>query len=291
MVIKAEGTENNENAEVIDGEVVVPPEDTETLVAIGAEPSPDSEPSEEDDDAPIDGQAPADWVKQLRKDAREGKKALREARERAERAEAEALALKQPAAPVAVTVGPKPTLEVCEFDAEKYETAYSEWMERKRQADDATARANEEQRKEQEIGAARVTRYQQEAGKLAFKDFSASEAEVLKTLSVAQQSCVLRLAKPALFIYAIGKNPTVLAELAAKKDLVDFAVHAAYIEKDINVKTVPKVKAESRLPGGSGALATGGSALEKARDTAAKTGNVTEAAKIRRKQMLAERGK
>lgn len=279
----AEGaTGTNDNA---DEQAEAGADDGGIVVAIGAEPS---LASPEDDDAPIDGQPAPQFVKDLRKKAREDSARIREL-------EASEAALKRAQqstqAPAAVVVGVKPTLESCEYDADKFERDLIAWTERKAQAEqqtrDETARTTNQQQQYQ----TRLNAYA--AGALALKvdDFPKSEKAVEAALSSVQQSIIVKLAKnSALFIYALGRDPAKLAELSKVTDPVAFAYEMAALEKEI--KTMPKAKftAEARPnAGGGGGLPAGGNkALEAARKKAEETGNYTEVARLKREQAEAE---
>lgn len=280
----AEGaTGTNEN---VDEHAEAGADDGAIIVAIGAEPSLGLP---EDDDAPIDGQPAPQFVKDLRKKAREDSARIREL-------EASEAALKRAQqstqAPAAVVVGVKPTLESCEYDADKFERDLIAWTERKAQAEqqtrDETARTTNQQQQYQ----TRLNAYA--AGALALKvdDFPKSEKAVEAALSSVQQSIIVKLAKnSALFIYALGRDPAKLAELSKVSDPVAFAYEMAALEKEI--KTMPKSKftAEQRpnAGGGGGSLAGGNKALEAARKKAETTGDYTEVNKINREIKDAER--
>ena len=95
----------------------------------------------------------------------------------------------------------------------------------------------------------------------------------------------------ALIVYALGKNPEKLAELAKITDPVRFAFAAGKLEKDIkvqprkgNTKPQPEqiVRSSASLSGG------GNSALDAARKKAETTGDYTEVNRIKQQLRKAQ---
>lgn len=249
--------------------------DEEVIVSIGDE----APPASEDDE----NRAPA-WVKDLRKSNREKDRKLREQ-------EAEIARLKGGnVQEQAVIVGPKPTLESCDFDADKFETDLEAWHERKRQAASKEAEKAEAERKANEAWQARLTTYSQAAAKLKVSDFKDAEDTVADILSVTQQGVILSGAeKPELLIYALGKAPKKAKELAAITDPVKFAFAVAKLETQL--KVTPRAKAPAPERRVSGAVSVAGSIdsqLERLRAEAEKTGNYSKVNAYKRQ--LRERG-
>lgn len=306
MVIKAAGTEDNiENLEIeVEEEEVTPPivgdetppelaEETEIQVAIGAEPSPNPADEEEDVEAPIDGQPAPQYVKDLRTKAKEDRKKIRQLEADAEQARAEAAAARGEAPAVAMTiVGEEPTMESCDYDADKFKADFRAWMERKAAADRETEDAKRKLDEDKAAEQTRLASYNEAAAKLGAKDFAQCQDRVVAGMSKMQQSILLALKNPALVVLALGRSPTALKELAAEKDPVKFAVAAAYVEKDIKVKQVPKFKGEAKLPGSSGAAATAAnSTLTKLQEEADRTGDRTKVVAHMRAQQKAAKKK
>lgn len=279
MSINAEGAEVKTQQELDDeAAALAAADDGGLVVAIGAEPSLGSET---EDDELLDGQPAPQWAKDLRAKARDDAKKIREL----EATVAANTRVTPAKAPDAIVVGEKPTLESCEFDADKFETSLLAWTDRKAKAeqqerDRTTARTNAET-----AYADRLNAYRVGATALKVADFDASEKLIEKALSPMQQSIIVKLAKnSALFVYALGRDVAKLKDLAAVTDPVQFAYEMAAIEKDI--KTMPKSKFQlERRPnlGGGGGHAPGTSAaLEAARKTAEQTGDYTEVSRLKR---------
>lgn len=262
-------------------------------VAFGSDPSPGSE---ETDDAPveIDGvkQAAPPWVKELRKSERETKQRLREL-------EAENAKLKQPAPeqqPALITVGERPTFEQCGYDEAKFQSETDAWLDRKQKADaqqvELGKKQEEQKRKEQE----RTDAYAKEKLTLKAKDVQECEDRVTSDLSPQQQNMLVdACAKPALFVYALGRpeNTALLKELSAISNPVKFI--AAVVRKENELKTATtkgnKPRPESRIQGNVSTTTTTDKKLEQLRAEADKTGDMTEVVKYRREKKRLAAGK
>jgi len=111
------------------------------------------------------------------------------------------------------------------------------------------------------------------------KDFEEAEAVVQEAFNVTQQGVVLQGAEnPALVIYAIGKNQKKLKELSDIKDPVKFAFAVARLEKELKVTSRKSAAPQpERIVSGTGRVSGAvDSTLERLRDEAAKTGNMTK---------------
>lgn len=232
-------------------------DDGEMVITIGEqEPEPDQEAS-----------APS-WVKELRRNYREAQKELRELKEKQS----------QQAAPAAVTVGAKPTLEGCDFDTDKYDAELTAWYERKRKADEQAAQAEAEKQKAQQEWQKKLDGYAKSKTELRVKDYDEAEATVQEKLNQVQQGIILQGAdNPALIVYALGKNEKRAAELAQITDPVKFAFEIGKLSKEINMKPRAKPPAPEKTVSGSGSLSgTVDSTLDRLRAEAEKTGDYTK---------------
>jgi hypothetical protein len=204
-----------------DGGEAAPPEEDDLVVTIeGA-----TDPEEEEASAPS-------WVKELRRKNREDQKRLREL-------EAENQRLK---GGTQVAQAPKkPKLEDFDYDADAFEKAMDSYYADKAKHDaelEKQAKAQEEQQKEwQERQSAYIEtkkRFKPEAMKEA-------EDEVVSTLPPARQAMIIDVADdPGTIVYALGKNPAKLRELAAIKSDGRFIKELAKLE--MNIKVQPKAK-------------------------------------------------
>lgn len=248
----------------------------EVVVTIGAEAPP--EPAEEAERAP-------QWVRDLRKRQRELEAENRELRRKQQQAPAVAVA-------AVVDPGPKPTLQGCDYDEEKFETALSSWHERKRAADVEREAREKAKRDEETAWNATVETYNTRKRALKVKDFDDAEAEVLARLSQAQQGIILHGTggQAEVIVYALGKNPKRLQELAAITDPVKFAFSVADLKGQLKVTTRKPPAPARALNGGAPSSPTGSDKqLERLRADAEKTGNYTQviAYKARMRQQAA----
>lgn len=282
-----EGENEDELPPAEPGDGVVPddetPPDGEEVLAVsfGADPSPGSDDSE-DDELEIDGKkVPAPpWVKELRESHRTTAAKLRET-------EAELKRLKTPAeeTPTLIVVGEQPTMETCGYDAEKFAAELAAWYQRQRDADTQTQELERKKQAKTDAENARAGAYLKERAAIKAPDVEAVEKTALDKLSILQQNLILASCiKPALFVYALGKPQAApkLLELSAITDPVKFVAAAARLETELKSKMVkPGIKPESKLSGNASTSATGDKKLESLRAEAEKTGNYTEVRKYK----------
>lgn len=245
----------------------------EVVVTIGEEAPPQEEAELE--------QAPA-WVKELRKTNREQARRIREL----EKTQTQAAETAK-----AVEVGPKPKMSDpdIDYDAAKFEEKLNAWNERKRKADEESTQRQAAEKKAQDAWGERVAAYNEAKGKLKVKDFGEAEATALDTLGQVQQGIVVQGAEnPALVIYALGKNPAKLKELAAITDPVKFAFAVAKLERDLKVTTKKAPPPPEKVVTGSGSKAgIVDSTLEKLRAEAEKTGDYTKVTAYKKQKRAA----
>ena len=122
----------------------------------------------------------------------------------------------------------------CEGDPDRFKAALLAWKDNETKADAADRVANagdgirERQVKEWQND---LQTYKAKATKLGKADFAEAETTVISTLSDAQQSTIVMAAKdPARFIYALGKSPLKLAQLAEITNPIKLAAEVARIE-------------------------------------------------------------
>ena len=250
----------------------VEPEDTEeVIVSIGEE----APPPEEHTPAP-------EWVKELRKTNRELQRQNRELQARVQAA---------PAETKPVVIGNKPKLEDHDYDADAYEEALTSWFERKRQADEVNAKQEAEVMNQQKAWQAKLDGYGKAKAELRVKDFEDAEEVAQQVFSITQQGVLLQGAdNPALVVYALGKNPAKAKELAEIKDPVKFAFAVAKLEKDLKVTNRRQAPAPERIVTGTGRSSGAvDSTLERLREEAARTGNMTKVIQYRAQKRSASK--
>lgn len=235
----------------------------ELAVTFGDEPAP-PEPETTPESNPI---------RQLREERR---RLERENRELQEKLRA------KDAPPPEIALGPKPKLEDHDYDADKFELALQDWVEKKRQADEKAAQAQAEARAKEEAWQAKLAEYGQAKAKLKVPDYEDAEERVQSLFSVTQQGVMIAGAEnPALLVYALGKHPAKAKELAAITDPVKFAFAVAKLETQMKTTTkarpappAPETPMRSTAPTRSAVNAT----LERLRDEADRTGDRTKVA-------------
>jgi hypothetical protein len=261
--IVLEGEDTQQPTAQAEGEQAQATEDEgdtdDVIVSIGEEAPP---PEEQPAHAP-------EWVRELRKTNRELQRQNRELQSKLQTTSTET----KP-----VVLGTKPKLEDFDYDADQFETALANWFERKRQADEANARQEAEVMTQQKAWQAKLEGYGKAKAELRVKDFEDAEAVAQELFNVTQQGVMLQGAdNPALVVYALGKNPKKAKELADIKDPVKFAFAVAKLEKDLKVTNRKAAPPPERVVSGTGRSSGAvDSTLERLREEAARTGNMTK---------------
>ena len=246
--------------------------------AEGSEDAGDTVVSFGDDEA----EAEADdtqWIKDLRQRTRDQNKEIAELkREREQYVQA----------PVAL--GPRPTLEDAEYDAEAYEENLTGWLETKNRIDNEAWQQENVQREEAVAWQRRVGEYESATRTFETEAYIDAEDTVKVALNPTQQSMMVHIlgAKLAPLIVGLGKNRTELKNLAAIKDVSLFAAAVGRLEGKMKVsRRKPKTVPETRIASGGGGV-TVNNTLEVLREKAAKTGNYTEVVAYKRRVKEAE---
>jgi hypothetical protein len=249
--------------ETNEGENKAAPDDTEEeelIVTIGEEAPPQQD---EDTKAP-------EWLRNVRKQNREQAKKIRVLEQQ--------LAQAQPREQTP-QLGPKPTLESCDYDADLFERKLDAWKERKIVSDRQAAEARDAEAKRQEYFNSKFeaysTRKAEVIGKI--KDFADVEETVLDALNDTQRGVVLAHAKdPALLLYAIGKDEKRLQELAKLSDPVEFIFAVARMETQMRTQSRKPASAPETRITGSAPSPGSETQLNKLREAAEKTGDYTK---------------
>jgi len=246
-------------------------EPEEVVVSIGEE----APPLEEHTPAP-------EWVRELRKTNRELQRQNRELQSKLQ---------VQPTEIKPVAIGAKPKLEDHDYDADKYEEALTSWFERKRQADDVNAKQQAEVMNQQKAWQAKLDGYGKAKAELRVRDYEDAEAVAQEVFSITQQGVILQGAEnPALVVYALGKNPKKAKELAEVSDPVKFAFAVAKLEKELKVTNRRAAPAPERVVSGTGRSSGAvDSTLERLREEAARTGNMTKVIQYRAQKRSASK--
>ena len=259
--------EIEEVAEIVDDQ----DEPEEVVVSIGEEAPP-----------PEDHTPAPEWVRELRKTNRELQRQNRELQSKLQ---------VQPTENKPVAIGAKPKLEDHDYDADKYEEALTDWFERKRQADDVNAKQQAEVMNQQKAWQAKLDGYGKAKAELRVRDYEEAEAVAQEVFSITQQGVILQGAEnPALVVYALGKNPKKAKELAEVSDPVKFAFAVAKLEKELKVTNRRAAPAPERIVSGTGRSSGAvDSTLERLREEAARTGNMTKVIQYRQQKRSASK--
>lgn len=241
--------EQNEEAEA-DDEII-------DVIIEGEEPE-----SNEEEKAP-------DWVRDLRKSHRETQKENKRLKAQLEE--------KAESKPKEIVLGEKPTLEGLDYDSEKYDSELAAWYERKREIEKQEEIAKAKQDKEKKAWDGKVANYNEKKTTLNVSDFDDAEENVKESLSVTQQGVILQGAEnPALTVFALGKNPKKLKELSEIEDPIEFAFAVAKLETKMKTSRKKAPPPEKKVTGNKPMSGTVDSQLEKLREEAARTGDMSK---------------
>jgi len=244
--------------------------DDEVVVSIGEE----APPPQEETRAP-------EWVRELRKANREKDRRIRELEAKLNTSETET----KP-----VVLGPKPTLEACDYDSDDFEQKLADWYEQKRAVDAAEAQQREAEEAEAVAWQKKLEGYEKAKASLRVRDYEDAEATALETFSVTQQGIVIQGSEnPALLVYAVGKNPSKAKELASITDPVKFAFAVAKLETQLKVTNRKAAASPERTITSGGGRLSGAidSTLERLRAEAEKTGDYTKVLQYKRQKQAA----
>ncbi|MDK0482206.1 phage capsid protein [Salmonella enterica] len=261
-------SEKQESAEEITTEKPQPEEKVqETEEKVEAESEQTDEPPEEyslrvgdeeiplteEDDDHVDGQPAPQWVKDLRKGFKETQKENRELRRQLEEALAKP-AEQQPTQTQTDAIPPKPTLESCDYDEQAFETALTDWHEKKSRAEQ---QKQQQQRQQQEViqrFKQRLEKHNERSTRLPVKDYRETEEIVRRELPAIQQEILIHAADEGseLIAYALGKNQQLRQRVAAETDPIRAAFLLGQISKQVSLAPKPKKapKPEPEVRGG-----------------------------------------
>ena len=260
----AEGAPDADDSEVEAEAAANGESDTdEVVVSIGDEPAAGAD--EEENRAP-------EWVRDLRRSNRDKDRRIRELEQQAARG--------APAQQV-VLVGDKPTLEGCDYDAEKFEEGLEAWHSRKRGVEDQQRQRQQSEEQQRAQFQTRIDAVRTAATTLKVADYEGASSAFEDTFSLVQQGIVVGGPEDpkgsALLRYVLGKNPKKAAELAAIKDPVKFAFAVAKLETQLKVTPrKPAPAPDTQVRSSVAGAAAVDNQLQRLRDEAAKTGDFSK---------------
>ncbi len=207
--------------------------------------------TEEDDDH-VDGQPAPQWVKDLRKNNREKDKELRELRRQLEQVQSRPTE-QQPQQQTDV-IPPKPTLESCDYDEEAFETALTDWHEKKGRAEQSKQQQERQQQEYQQRFQQRMEAHKQRAAKLPVKDYQEMEEIVRAEVPDLHKEILIHCADEGseLIAYGLGKSQQLRQRVAAETDPIRAAFLLGQISKQVSLAPKPKkaIKPEPEVRGG-----------------------------------------
>lgn len=232
-----------------------------------ADDEPQDEPEEEFLSFGDDDQEPepeSDLVKHLRRENRKLYQQVSEARRQ-----------QTPAAEEPIVVGDRPKIEDFDYDSEKFDEAFDAWEQRREQKRQQEQRNEQAQQQQQQRWQQVQDGYNAKKTALPFADKDQAEATAFSELSDVQQAVIASVAdNPALVIYAAGKNPARLAELAALDDPLKLARLIGKMESTMTVKKRARAPEPDRpIRGSSITVGSTDKELEKLEREAERTGN------------------
>lgn len=180
----------------------------------------------------------------------------------------------------------KPTIEQFGYNTDRFEEALIAYHEKRQALDAKKADAQKAEDDAKADFQARVDAYTKAKSSLRVPDFDDVEDVVRQALTPQQQSIILRNSdRPEQVIYALGKSPKALSELAKVKEFDRFAFQLAKLEGSIKVSQKSPPPPESKLKGGNAAAAASGnlaSQLKAAEARAEITKDRTEVLRIKK---------
>lgn len=274
-VVEAQEEETPEEfAQAVEDEKSSLPDDPEEVeITIGGEePEPD-----------VVEKAPG-WVSDLRKKNRELARELREVR--ASQAQPAATSQVEP-------IGPQPAMadSDVDYDAEKFAAKLLAWNERKRAAEDAKRSKDAQEQSHKDAWQKTMAQYETEKKALKVSGYEDAEATVQDALSVVQQGIIIQGAdNRAQIVYALGRNPKRLHELAAITDPVKFAIEIGKVSALMKVTTrKPVVAPETGVRGGSPGVTSTATKTDAMLKRAQTSGDYTEYFKAQRAARAAKK--
>lgn len=184
--------------------------------------------------------------------------------------------------PTTIELGPKPTLESCDWIDEKYEAELDAWKDRERAHKDQQAKANAEREAADKRGREIFGRYEEQARRMPVRDFDAAQQLVVDKLGQNRFGYIVAGAKdPAKLVYALAQHPGRLDALAKEEIDARFTFAAAALEKDMKVAT-RKPPAPETVERGSAPMSRGVDKVEqRLEEKAARTGDRSELIRYR----------
>lgn len=140
-------------------------------------------------------------------------------------------------------LGKKPRMEDFEYDAEVFEVELEKWYEAREKIEQNNRSIRQREEIEKEKATKIVQKFLDEKQTLLEKvqDYEVAEVVVTNTLSQVQLAAIVEAANsPATLIYALGKNPKKLKEMAEIENPAKFVYELAKMEGQMKVTSLSK---------------------------------------------------
>lgn len=214
-----------------------------------------------DESAQLEGN---DLVKHLRAELREARREAAEARKARPVEEV-----------VAVKLREKPTMADHAYDEEAFAEDLGKWQQEKREIEEGEQDRRRAEEASLKAWNERVADYETRKSALPFKDVDDAETVVSSTLSVPQQALIIQVCdEPEKMIYALGKNPAKLKELAGETNMLMLAKAVINLERNLTV-TKRNRPAPDKAQRGQGGIERSDKRLERLEKEAERTGDRT----------------
>lgn len=226
-----------------------------------------------DDEAPEAKETPA-WVKDVRKQNRDLNKKVKDLEKQLTAGKAEETS----------TLSAKPTLDQFDYDPDKFEEALLNWASEKREHDAKADEAKKQEDKRNQEYQTRLSEYHEGRNDFDADSFDEAEDAVRNVLSESQQGILIHAfgGKAAPLIRGLGQDDKRLKALASIADPIAFAVAATRLEATMKTRRKPKTVPETRAAGNSAPSVSGDKTLQKLRDEAEKTGDLSKVVAYKR---------
>ena len=293
IVADEEPNLTEDSADTTQSDVTEPQPETSEIDQIHPESEDEADPESKEDEGLVitfEGDAPdpieeeakeaPSWVKELRKKHRESERE----RQKLEKELAQAKAKLEPALE---PLPDRPKFEDFAYDEDKYEAALSEWHSNKLKHESKQQQERQKAEAVQQQFEERRQAYHTRKSEIAQKAPDMAEAEELVTamFDETKQGILLTAADdPAQLIYALGKNPKKLQDLASIDDPIRFTAEAAKLEARMKVtKRTPTATPERKVQGSASATSSENH-LERLRKEAEQSGDYSKVIAYKRER-------
>jgi len=193
-----------------------------------------------EDAAPLDEPQPEELTIEIEGEEPEAEPEtplIKRMREQVREAQREAAELRKAQAPKPVEIGPKPTLESCDWDEERHESELLAWNDRKRQVEQTETQRNRKQQEEAEqFERARIA-YRTKAASIGIAGMDEAEQKVTEALGPDYVGLIISNANdPAKLIAALGRHPKLLEQVEAEANPIKRIMLLATMESKVTVK-------------------------------------------------------